>query len=244
VSPAHGLLAVLAALVACRPGSSDGAQNQRPLLFEANRGQTDSLVAFLARGPRHTLFLTPSEAVLVLTRPDSAGTTGIVLRMTFVGANPRPRVAGLDELPAKANYFVGRDPARWRTNVPLYAAVQYSALYPGIDLRYSGDERQAACEFVVRPGSDPRRIALDWRGVDSLEVDPPTDDLLLHTAGGTVRLSKPLVYQQRDGAPRQIAGGYARTGEHQVGFEVAAYDAERPLVIKGVIPLSVTPTTR
>ena len=34
------------------------------------------------------------------------------------GANPAPRVVGLEELPGKVNYFIGNDPAKWRTNVP------------------------------------------------------------------------------------------------------------------------------
>lgn len=38
-----------------------------PLQFEANQGQVDEPVKFLARGKGYNLFLTPSESVLVLT---------------------------------------------------------------------------------------------------------------------------------------------------------------------------------
>ena len=51
------------------------AYGKLPLYFEANRGQTDSLVKFLSRVPRSTLFLTPTEAVLALrsaARPSRA----------------------------------------------------------------------------------------------------------------------------------------------------------------------------
>ena len=50
-------------------GGADLAQDygQLPLSFEANRGQTDPQVKFLARGGPHSLFLTPTEAVFVLT---------------------------------------------------------------------------------------------------------------------------------------------------------------------------------
>ena len=37
-----------------------------PLIFEANRGQTDRRVKFLSRLPGYTLFLTSDEAVLEL----------------------------------------------------------------------------------------------------------------------------------------------------------------------------------
>jgi hypothetical protein len=207
-----------------------------PLHFEANRGQTDPRVRFLARGIDHALFLTASEAVLVLTNPE----TKLVLRMQFLGANARPRVAGLDELPGKTNYFVGRDPAQWRTNVPVFGTVQYTDLYPGIDLRYFGDQRQVACEFVVRPGADPRRVSLEWQGVDSLELDA-RGNLLLHTAAGVVRQPRPHVYQALAPARRDIAGRYVRQASRQFGFDAGTYDATRPLVITSIVPLSVSP---
>src|SRR5882724_2603372 len=40
-----------------------------PLQFEANRGQTDKQVHFLSRGAGYSLYLTSSEAVLVLSQP-------------------------------------------------------------------------------------------------------------------------------------------------------------------------------
>jgi hypothetical protein len=42
------------------------AYGKQPLHFEANQGQTDPQVKFLARGPGYGLFLTPTEAVMTL----------------------------------------------------------------------------------------------------------------------------------------------------------------------------------
>src|SRR5207247_8230452 len=75
VSP--GLTSVTVATAA--PLSFDTATRARvnatygrlPLYFEANQGQSDPQVRFLARGGGHTLFLTPTEAVLVLAKADS-----------------------------------------------------------------------------------------------------------------------------------------------------------------------------
>lgn len=41
--------------------------------------------------------------------PDSS----TVLRMKLVGANPAPRITGIEPLPGKSNYFLGNDPAKW-----------------------------------------------------------------------------------------------------------------------------------
>jgi hypothetical protein len=241
-----GLLALLiglptVGLLVSKSRTSPGADAIRtfrgpPLAFEANRGQTDPRVAFVARGVGHTVFVTPGETVLRLTRP---GSTGIVLRLMFAGANPRPRVVGLDELPGKANYFVGQDPTRWHPSVPRYGTVQYTGLYPGIDLRYSGDGRHVAYEFVVRPGADPRRIVFSWQGVDSLEVDAQ-GDLQLHTAAGLVRHGGPVISQRLGAARREISGRYVRTAAHEVGLDVAPYDVRQPLVITSIVPLATT----
>src|ERR1035441_8505566 len=43
-----------------------------PLSFEANQGQTDSVVKFFSRGDGYALFLTPTEAVFKLRQAASA----------------------------------------------------------------------------------------------------------------------------------------------------------------------------
>lgn len=259
------LLTVTAALVQARAGSAATAEvrvneayGKLPLSFEANRGQSDPRVRFLARSPGYTLFLTPAEAVLVLTRPERQGpgegprlsgegpklrgrpdgreVTRAALRITFAGASPRLLVEGREE-PGKANYFRGNDPAKWRTQVPTYARVHYRDLYPGIDLVWYGNQRELEYDLVVAPTADPGQIVLGIEGADRLEIDAG-GDLVLHTAAGAVRQRKPLVYQEADGVRRTIAGGYVLKDAHQVAFQVGAYDAGRPLVIDPVLVYS------
>ena len=47
------------------------AYGQLPLSFEANHGQVDAHVKFLARGHGYTLFLTPTESVMVLQQREA-----------------------------------------------------------------------------------------------------------------------------------------------------------------------------
>jgi hypothetical protein len=46
------------------------AYNKLPLRFEENRGQVDKQVKYISRGTDSTLFLTPTEAVLMLRRSE------------------------------------------------------------------------------------------------------------------------------------------------------------------------------
>ena len=254
--PFHSILAFtfLAGLTLPAAAATDARVSESygklPLHFESNRGQTHKDVRFLSRGPGYSLYLTASEAVLVLGKPDrdakrdlhstqaspdaKAQGKSVALRMSLVGAARKPLMSGLEEQPGKTNYFIGKDPAKWRTDVPTYAKVHYRGVYPGIDLVYYGNQRQLEYDFVVAPGADPKKIVLGFKGTDELEIDAQ-GDLVLHTPGGNIRQHKPVIYQEIDGVRRKIDGRYVIKSGKRVGFRLAAYDTTRPLVIDPVV---------
>src|SRR5262249_46887538 len=149
-----------------------------PLQFEANEGQTDARVQFLARGPGYTLFLTPAEAVF---RLQTAG-AGNVVRMELVGANPQAGVRGGDRLAGVVNYCVGAGADGAHVGVPTFGRVEYQDVYPGVGLVYYGNQGQMEYDFVVAPNADPQAITLNFAGVDRLELDGQ-GDLVLHAGG-------------------------------------------------------------
>src|SRR5947208_1601117 len=208
--------------------------------FEVNRGQVDAQVKFVTRGSGYTLFLTPSEAVLVLRAPDAMPAAGQALvstaevRMHLAGATAQPRVAGVEKLPGIVNYFLGNDPAQWHADIPTYAEVVYQGVYPGIDLIHHGTQGRLEYDFVVGPGAEPGAIRVEFQGADGIVVDAH-GDLVLHTAVGDLRQRKPAIYQDVNGVRRAIAGDYVVLGPRRVGFQVAAYDRSRPLIIDPVL---------
>ena len=70
------------------------AYGKLPLHFEANQGQVDSRVRFLSQGNGYGLFLTPTEAVLTLRRPNQ--TSEKIERVNPVrnSSGPSPRRSG------------------------------------------------------------------------------------------------------------------------------------------------------
>jgi len=237
-----------------------------PMSFEANWGQSDAQVKFLTRGGGYRLFLTASEAILYVSK-DAASKTSYqpdltpmnadtedtqavehtALRMQLVGANPQPHTVGLEEPPGKVNYILGNDPQKWHTDIPTYAKIKYEAVYPGVDLVYYGNQHQLEYDLVLAPGADPKIITLGFDGADSMVIDAK-GDLVLYTAGGQIRLQKPLVYQEVESVRQEIPSGYvllpfpegASKGEglRQVGFQVGAYDVAKALVIDPVLSYS------
>src|SRR5262249_53517072 len=55
--------------------------------------------------------------------------------------------------------------------------------------------------------------------------------------GGELIMRKPVIYQEVNGARREIAGSYA-LADKQVGFRLGEYDASRPLVIDPTLSYS------
>ena len=203
---------------------SEGIKFQHPpVRFEVNEGQSDPQVRFTARDRDGIAFLTSDGAVFQISRSvgtskpqfkkasytaETRGFESSFVRMKAVGANPNPRVVGLDQLPGVTNYFIGNDPAKWRTNVAGYAKVKYEGVYPGIDLvYYDNGEGRLEYDFIVAPGADPKQIALSIEDAQSVEVDP-SGDLVISAVTGTIRKPAPKVYQEIDGKRQEIAAGY------------------------------------
>src|SRR4029450_10494086 len=109
-----------------------------------------------------------------------------------------PEVDGVDPLPGRNHSIIGRDPGRWRANVPTYGRVRDRGVYRGVDLVDSGTEdRQLEYDFVVGPGVDPGVIRLTFEGVDRLELGGD-GELLLHVGGLHLGLREPRVYHGAD----------------------------------------------
>ena len=193
-----------------------------PLSFEPNQGQADARVKFLARASGYTLFVTAEEAVF-------AGRDGSVERMKLIGANPKLRFEPLDKQPGISNYFIGNDPSKWRTNIPNYGKVALRGVYPGIDLIFYGNERQLEYDWVVAPGADPKQIHVKWEGPSQVTKNA-SGDLVL---SASLVQQKPVILQEG----KRIEGGYVVRGR-EVAFELAKYDAAKPLVIDPVLVYS------
>jgi hypothetical protein len=265
------VLALLAILLAglCHRAEPAGvkavqapAARQLPIAFEANLGQADPTVRFLSRGSGYALFLTPSEAVLTLASgPGGSGSR--VLRLRLVGGSLDQPVVGLDQLPARSNYFIGSDAGGWRSDIPNYRRVKYPSLYPGVDLVFHGSGGALEYDFVVAPGADVSVITLAIDGAETMQIEP-AGDVVVRLPGVEVRMRKPVVYQEANGVRRPVAGHYVvrqpsdrapeisrspvpRPAIHPpepdidartIGFQIAEYDPSKPLIIDPVLTYS------
>jgi len=216
-------------------GAANGPQIAReygrlPLRFEANQGQTDERVKFLSRGKGFSLFLTGQEAVLSLARPGRRSTARDVVRMGLSGANAQAAPEGLERLPGVANYMVGNDRSRWRTNIPNYGRVRYGQVYPGVDIDYYGNGQQLEYDFQVAAGADPGAIRLRFEGARKLRLDAE-GNLRIAASNGEIAFHQPAVYQIVEGRRSTVPGRFKLLAGNSVGFSLGAYDRSKPLTI-------------
>lgn len=219
-----------------------------PLSFEANRGQVDKTAEFIARGQGYTLFLNSTGATLALKKNGKklpANKSAIKMTLLNAASASSAKTTGdaTGLLTGKSNYFIGNDPAEWRSDIPNYSRVRYRGVYPGIDVVYYGVQQRIEYDFVVSPRSDPRQIRLAFDGAEKITIDEQ-GDLLLDIAGEQLRMRAPVIYQESNGARRAIAGCYILLEPKSpfpipvVGFQIGDYDANEALIIDPVLEYS------
>ena len=200
--------------------------------FEAMCADAGSQAKYFSRGTGYVLFLASTEAVL-----DAGPSKKPTLRMKLLRSNSGASIEGMDPLPGKSNYFIGKNPQSWWSNVTNYAKVRYRNVYPGVDLVYYGNGSQLEYDFVLSAGADPNAIALTFPGARNVSIDQG-GDLVLTTDRGKIVQRKPRVWQQAGETKKEIAARYAIRNKNEVGFELDHYDAGAALVIDPVLVYS------
>jgi uncharacterized protein (TIGR03437 family) len=189
-----------------------------PEFFEENRGQAPANVKFLLRSSVHNILLEDRAAAL-------SGPAGSV-SLRFVGSRPGATLTGILPQKGRVNYFIGRNPFHWRTDIPTFGGVRYRGLYKGIDLVFHASEY----DFVVSPGSDPARIEMEVRGARRMRV-LKSGELELELRNGTLLQPRPLAFQHG----KRVEVSFVRRSARSFGFRVGDYDSSRPLLIDPVL---------
>jgi hypothetical protein len=222
-----------------------------PLCFEANHGQAESHVQFLARSRGHNFSLSPTEAIVVLNkswptldarrrgtrRVERTAAETKSVRFRLVGADPLARMTGFDRLPGNVNYFLGADPLAWRSAIPTFQKVKVQQAYPDVDVVYYASGQQLEYDFHLASGADPEVIRLQIDGADQVQLDA-TGNLIVEAGGERIHQHRPVAYQLDGGLRREVEVTYRLTGERTFGFVLGDYDPELPLVIDPVLSYS------
>ncbi|HWJ41196.1 MAG TPA: SBBP repeat-containing protein, partial [Candidatus Limnocylindrales bacterium] len=223
---------------------------QLPLAFEPNCGQADPHAQFVAHAASAIVFLTSTGAAVHAIRLDPStrlhdGTltnqrdklSGYAVTMNFWGANPRAAAVPIERLPGVSNYFIGNNPANWKTAIPTFAKVRYASIYRGIDLVYYGNRQQLEYDLIVKPGADAGAVRLAFSGADALELNS-SGDAIVRSGKSEIILRRPFGYQPDGARQTPVTVSYYKTARNTLGVRLAKYDHSRPLVIDPVLVYS------
>ncbi len=208
---------------------------QSKIHFEPNYGQCMESVDFVTRGKGYSLFLEPTEILLLLQNFETYKLNHI--RLSLKGANPETRAKGFEEQQGKSNYFIGNNPEQWYTDIPNYAKIKYEDVYSGIDLAFYGNEGELEYDFIVSPRGNPKDIMLKYDSEEQVRVDK-TGNLVLGSDHSKLIMRAPIAYQEEGTDKKPIDAEFKLLADNSIVFDVGKYDTSLPLVIDPIIVYS------
>ena len=220
------------------------AHNGVPEYVE-NKGQWEGPFQYrLVASPTATVFLERGGFTYLLTEalpeahphPHGKGEGSLpqtfgahAYKVRFKGANPNPQLQSKKIQAHYYNYYLGSDSTRWKSGIHPCGAVQYTALYPGIDLYVGSDAGRMKYEFTVAPGASAEPLVLQFEGTNGLSLKE--GKLLVKTALGTVTEGEPLAYQYINGVQKKVPCNYALAGKEVRYTFPQGWDKTLPLLI-------------
>jgi hypothetical protein len=192
------LTALLAIALSAVPPAAFGLGSSG---FLQNQGQIEEPVRFYGPGPGTDIFFTDGAIVLDLKARDAVAPPprgrdaavapasvrrGCAVYLRFEDSNPAAAPEGRGKLPGETNFFLGHDPASWRTHVASFSEVVYHDLWPGIDVVFRLEGDRLAYEFTVQSGADAARATFGYDGMDQV-IQESADAWRLETPLGALR---------------------------------------------------------
>lgn len=222
------------------PTDADGAKllARVPVAFVPNLGQWDASAHSTARFGAMTVFLHEKGWTFTLEErgtgrdegvlPRHSGlpadcdpkpSHGIAVRMSFLGADA-PELACENRLPGHHNYFLGNDPSKWHSDVPLYGSVCYRHIYAGVDVRVREHGGHLEYDLMLEPHARLEPIEMSVTGIERMYLDD-AGALVMETTLGPVHMPAPTTWEEAPSGERNpVLCKYVLRGENRFGFEV------------------------
>jgi len=237
------LLLLIVAFVATIGNLS--AHNRLAVEYTENRGQWDHAILFRAGLGTGSVFLERERFVFSFYSPQDLDQAHEYNRAPWLFAGDPPihghawymkfdgaqfnSATGLQKQSDYANYFIGNDPSKWASDVGIYAGVEYTSIYPGINLHVHQGSGNFKYDFKVAPGASPDAIRLVYEGLNGMEIRD--GQLVMHTSVGEFIENRPFAFQVIQGSLVEVPCNYVISGESVTFAFPEGYDVGRELII-------------
>lgn len=146
----------------------------------------------------------------------------------FIGANLEAQIIGADPYSFYHNYYLGNDPTKWASEVPIYKKMTYAKVYDGIDMVFYTDSAHLKYDWIVAPGANPKKIQIQYKGASSVAL--LDGGLHITTSVNDWIEQKPFAYQLIDGKKVEVDCKFIVKND-VVSFQLGKYDRSKELVI-------------
>jgi hypothetical protein len=191
--------------------------------FVANAGQEDPRIAYSAATFAGRIAVTRSGEIRY---PVSGGA-----EVREHPMNPSHRICPIGAHPAVTHvaFFVGKDPARWRSDLPTWNEVDLGEIWRRVTLELVAHGDNVEKVFTVEPGGRVADVRMHFEGGGRPRLDR-TGALVLPTTEGSIHFTRPRAWQDGPQGRRPVDVAY-RLSRHGYGFRLGAYDSSLPVVI-------------
>ena len=158
-------------------------------------------------------------------------------KVKFENANPKPQISATKKTGNYYNFFLGNDKSKWASKVPAFEEVNYTELYPGIDLKlYKDPYSGLKYDLIVAPHSDESQIQLSYTGLDSIYLK--NGKLYVITSLNENWEEKPEAWQIIEGKKHKVNCKYQLEGNTLSYSFPNGYDKNHELIIDPVLIFS------
>ncbi len=211
--------------------------------FIENKGQWESFIKFRVNLPNGVLFLeessftylfydyselTKCHAKICDINPEDIILKKHAYRVSFVNSSNLVDILAFNKAHQYYNYYLGSDPAKWKSEVPAYHKVLYQNIYPKIDLEIYTQNQQLKYDFIIHPGGDPNMIKMLYEGIEKISLHDGA--LNIKTSIQQTIEEKPYTFQQTEAKNEVIPSSFIVQG-NTVGFKLGTYNKHKPLII-------------
>ena len=208
--------------------------------FQDNEGNFASDVKYYSKGYQFDLMFMSNEVLLNLYStdskpPGSPNSTNSKTRLSqvsleFINAHKSPVIKGLTQFVAEsgaatrvAASSAQNSAARTAQATPSYTEIKYSDVYPGIDVYFSGKQKQLFYEFVLSESADINDVVLKVNGLDGagdFEIDMH-GNINVTCRGKQMQIRKPEVFRVVNQARHPVSGYFIVTPKNDIMFRAA-----------------------
>lgn len=156
-------------------------------------------------------------------------------KVEFLNSNKKSTITSENPSKMSYNFLYGQNKSNWVSNLKDYKTVNYTDLYPNINMNCIQNNTEIKYEFIVLPYANYKEIKFKISGAEKVYLN--NENLIIVTTLGEVIETKPYVYQKINGLEREINSSFILKN-NIISFKIDNYNANDTLIIDPTLVFS------